>query len=256
MKKVYTLAVAMAAVAGIAGSGATAAMAANVYSVPAASASKGGTSKKPIATKIGLTFQTDSTLGDTFQPKPVVKFKLSFEGIRVNKAVLKALTSCKVTPDDAEEASAAQCPAKSVIGGGVLTSLVGQPETVFNPALRCELPFKIYNSGAGSMSLFIDAKPPTCPIPVTKWIPLTNSQAGNTVTLGLAVPKSLQEIAPNTFASVAGSTLSINNLKGKVKGKSTPLVESTGCSDKKRTVGVVFTDIGGASGKASKTIAC
>jgi len=256
MKKVYTLAVAMAAVAGIAGSAATSAMADNTYSVPSAAATKGGTTKKPVAAKIQILFNTDTTLGKTFQPKPVVKYKLSFEGIRVNKPVLKALTSCKVTPDDAEEASAAQCPAKSVVGGGILTSLVGQPDTVFNPSLVCDLPFKIYNSGKGTISLFIDAKPPTCPIPVTKWIPVSVSQVGSTVNLGLAVPKSLQEIGPNTFATVAKSTLFLNNIKGKVKGKSQAMVESTGCSDKKRTVGATFTDIGGASGKASTTIAC
>ena len=66
MKKVYTLAVAMAAVAGIAGSAATSALAANVYSVPSASAAKGGTSKKPVATKLGLVFNTDTTLGKAF----------------------------------------------------------------------------------------------------------------------------------------------------------------------------------------------
>jgi hypothetical protein len=256
MRKVHTLAVAFATVASITGFTAASAMAENTYAVDG-SGTKGGTPSKPKPALLKEVFSTGTTLGDTFQPKPVIKFKITIEGGRLNHKALDVLAKCKPTPDDSEDPSADQCPAKSIVGGGVLTAVVGVPETVFNPALKCDLPFKEYNVGPnGLLGLFIDAKPPRCPIPVKQWVLIKTVQVGRNVTTTIEVPKALQEIATNTFATVVKSTFEFRPILVKVKGKTQSVTESIGCADKIRTVSVEFTDIDGGKGNASKNLAC
>jgi len=253
---VRTWAAALATTASIAAGTATPAMAENTYSVDG-SATKGGTPSKPKAAKLTVIFNTGTTLGETFQPKPVVKFKINIEGGRLNATALKHVAKCKATPPDSDDPSADQCPPRSVVGAGVLTVLVGQPETVFNPALKCDLPFNLYNLGSkGSLGLFIDAKPPTCPLPVKQWVIVKTTQVGRTVSSTIEVPKALQELAPNTFATVVKSTVTFKSISVKVKGKRQSVTESVGCADPVRTMDVEFTDIDGGTGRASKNLPC
>lgn len=269
MSKIRTLTVAFAAVAGLAGfTGAAAATAANTYSVNG-SGTRGGSPKKPKAAKLSAVFTTGTTLGAAFQPKPVIQFKISIEGGRLNTKALRALKSCKPTSKDKAVQSDDQCSKKAIVGGGVLTSVVGAPGTVINQALTCDLPFNLYNVGKGKLGMFIDARPPTCPVKKQEWILIKTKQVGRTVTTTLDVPKTLQLIIPpNTFATVTKSTFFFNKVKAKVKvkvkinGKTRTrtrtqyVTESIGCTDKKRTVSIRFKDIDGGIGKAKKTLKC
>jgi len=254
--KVRTFAAVLAAVAGVAGSAAASASAGNTYTAGGLG-TKGGTPSKPKAATLNVTFSTGTTLGETFQPQPVVQFVISIEGGRLNKAALAGLTKCKPTPVDAEVPSADQCSAKSIVGKGVLGVDVGVPETVVNPSLKCSLPFNIYNVGPnGLLALFIDASPPVCPIPVQYWVLIKTVQRGRTVVATIDVPKPLQEVGPNTFASVVTAQITFRPIKVKVKGTSQSVTESIGCADAQRTLSVSFTDLSGGRGQASNNSAC
>ncbi len=256
MKKGYTLAATFAAVASLTGLTAGSAMAENTYSVDG-SGTKGGTPTKPKPALLRAIYTTGTTLGITFQPKPVVEYKITIEGGRLNQKALAVLPKCVPTPDDSDDPSADQCPSRSVVGAGQLTALVGVPDTVFNPALKAELAFKEYNLGKnGDLGIFIDAKPPEAPIPVKQWVIVKTKQVGRNVTSTIPVPKSLQEIAPNTFASVIKTTFEFRPILVKVKGKTQSTTESIGCVDKIRTVRVDFTDISGGKATAKKDVAC
>jgi len=256
MKKGYTLAAVCAAVASLTGLTAASAVAENTYTVDG-SGTKGGTPQKPKPALLKTLYETGSTLGITFQPKPVVEYKLDIEGGRLNQKALAVLPHCVPTPLDSDDPSADQCPAKSVVGNGQLTAVVGIPETVFNPALKADLPFKEYNLGKnGDLGIFIDAQPPKSPIPVKQWIIVKTKQVGRNVTSTIPVPKSLQEIGPNTFATVVKTSFEFRPILVKVKGKTQSVTETIGCVDKIRTVKVTFTDIDGGTFTGKKDVPC
>lgn len=260
MKKVRTLTVAFAAVAGLVGFTATSAMAENIYSVDG-SGTTGGTPTKPKAAKLNATFSTTSSLGSDIQPKPVINFVITIEGGRLNSKALKALTACKPTDKQDSVQSSKQCSKKSIVGSGVLDTVVGVPEEKIKPALACKLPFNIYNIGKGKIAMFIDAKPPTCPVVKQEWLPLATKQVGRSVVSTIAVPESLQLIiSPNQYATVLKTDFGFKPVMVGVKvGKKTvkqSTTESIGCTDKKRTVTVQFTDLSGAKFTAKKDVAC
>lgn len=256
MRKGYTLAAVCAVAASLTGLTAASALAENTYSVDG-SGTKGGTPAKPKPALLKLAYETGTTLGITFQPKPVVEYKLDIEGGRLNQKALAVMPRCVPSPEDSDDPSADQCPAKSVIGKGSITAVVGVPETVFNPALKATLPLTEYNLGKnGDLGIFIDAQPPLSPIPVKQWVIVKTKQVGRNVTSTIPIPKSLQEIAPNTFATVISTNVEFRPILVKVKGKTQSVTESIGCVDKIRTAKVTFTDIDGGKATRTKNLAC
>jgi hypothetical protein len=219
----------------------------NQYEVSGGTKTRGGTVAKPKPADLKFTFALSDGAGNV--PQVVKTYAIKVEGGKVNTALLPG---CKASAMD-DAASDKGCPKGSKIGSGKLTALIGKSGTPKDGATPCDLPFQLYNSGGGKAALWIEAKPPACPVPVAQSVPAHWTKEGTTAGLTFTVPDLLRHQVGLDLPVVAASA-TIGKIVKQKDGKPVGFLESTGCRDGKRDFSVTFTTEDGQKQTVSKTL--
>jgi hypothetical protein len=236
------LAVAALATVGVA-SAAYAQAGGNQYTVEGGTKTRGGTVKKPKPAGLYFKFSLADAAGNV--PQVVKTYTIKVEGGKVNTSLIPG---CKASAMDAAE-SDDKCPKGSKVGTGKLTALIGKSGAPKDGATSCSLPFVLYNSGSGKAALWIEAKPPACPVGIAQSVPARWTKSGTTAGLTFTVPDLLRhQVGLDLPVVEASATI------GKIVKKGKGFMESTGCKDGKRDFSVTFTTEDGASQTVKKTL--
>jgi hypothetical protein len=248
LRKLRFLAVAAIACLGIAG---VAYAQTNQYTIGGSMAS-GGTKSKPKAVGLKFTFATTATDPSTL-PQPIQTYSIGFEGTKVNTNIIPTCSASKMTAAQSDS----NCPAKSVIGSGVVKAKAGAAGGPIADAADCELGLTLYNSGNNKAALWLEGGPGTahnCIAGIHQAIDASFKKRGNGMALIFSVPDSLRHVAGLDVA-VVSTTSTIKKIVGKdKKKKSHGYFESVGCSDKKRQLTVTFTDEAGSAVSVNKDL--
>jgi hypothetical protein len=219
----------------------------NQYTVTGGTKARGGTVAKPKPADLSFTFSNADAAGNV--PQVVKTYTIKVEGGKVNSSLLPG---CKGSAMDAAQTDA-KCPKGSKVGTGKLTALIGKTGTPKDGATACNLPFTLYNSGGGKAALWIEAKPPACPVPVSMSVPAKWTKSGTTAGLTFTVPDLLRHQVGLDLPVVSASA-TIPKITKKKGGKSVGFLESTGCKDGKRDFSVGFTTEDGQTQTVKKTL--
>jgi hypothetical protein len=248
LRKLRFLVVAAIACLGIAG---VAYAQSNQYTIGGSMAA-GGSKKKPKAVGLKFTFSTTATDPSTL-PQPIKTYSIAFEGAQVNTSILPTCAASKMTAAQSDSS----CPAKAVIGSGVITAKAGAAGGPIADAAPCELGLTIYNSGKNKAALWLEGGPGTahnCIAGIHQAIDASFKKNSTGTALVFDVPESLRHVAGLDVA-VLSTTSTIKKITAKdKKKKSHGYFESVGCKDKKRDLTVTFTDESGAAVPVKKTI--
>ncbi|MBI5104353.1 MAG: hypothetical protein HZB46_05090 [Solirubrobacterales bacterium] len=200
----------------------------------------GGTKKKP--KPVGITVNFSIKDADGTIPDPVRDYSFSFEGVKVNTSVLPSCTAASMNAAKSDS----DCPSKAVWGTGSITARAGSTDTpVDDPsAIKCNLDLKLYNSGTNKAALWLEGhpngEPAQCAVDINEAIPATFKKKGANTVFTFRVPDSLLEQVTLPVAVIDVKT-KIKKIKATgSKKKKVGYFVSTGCSDKKRDVSVIF----------------
>jgi hypothetical protein len=240
--------VAAAAAASVAlASAAYAQTAGNQYTVSGGTKARGGTVAKPKPADLSFKFSLADAGGNV--PQVVKTYTIKVEGGKVNSSLIPG---CKGSAMDAAQTDD-KCPKGSKVGTGKLTALIGKTGTSKDGATVCNLPFVLYNSGGGKAALWIEAKPPACPVPISQSVPAKWTKSGTTAGLTFTVPDLLRHQVGLDLPVVAASA-HIGKIIKKKDGRPVGFLESTGCRDGRRDFSVTFTTEDGRSETVEKTL--
>jgi hypothetical protein len=240
--------VAAAAAASVAlASAAYAQTAGNQYTVSGGTKTRGGTVAKPKPADLNFTFSLADASGNV--PQVVKTYTIKVEGGKVNTSLIPGCRSSAMDAAGTDD----KCPKGSKVGTGKLTALIGKSGTPKDGATSCNLPFVLYNSGGGKAALWIEAKPPACPVPIAQSVPAKWTKSGTTAGLTFTVPDELRHQVGLDLPVVAASA-TIGKITKKKNGRTVGFLESTGCKDGKRDFSVGFTTEDGQTQTVSKTL--
>ena len=212
----------------------------------------GGTKKKPKSGSLKFGFSVTDDAG--VQPAPLQKYKIGFEGGRMNLNIMKSCPASKINAADGDDAV---CPKGSKIGSGTLKAKVGAAGDAMANAYDCTATLTLYAAGKGHASLFVKSTIQTCPAAVHQAIDMKYSAANNISSLEFEVPNELRHqigldiTVVDTDVTLPKVTKTVK--KGKKK-KKVGFLESTGCKDGQRDLVVTFTDEAGAVFPVTKTL--
>jgi hypothetical protein len=299
MRKFAFLAVAMAAFFGLT----AVASAANSYQVTLAKVTpappaKAGTRAVPKPATIQFGFGVTSTVAGQ-RPSVTTDYLIGFgKNIRQNRKVWSSPTAvnpvlCTIAQAGYESGAAPNCPAKSIVGKGVVKNKAGLLGTT-TVAADCSValtlavgdgkvpdPSKYPNDGKrvkSDLILILEGGPNgvpgrpdagTCPLTVNRSaLPAEFKTVGGGAALGFHVPKipfqQPQQGIENAVVDVTskvGKTVKVRKrvrIGGRFRNVTTTvgLFESIGCTGGGHKVNVLYTDTSGAKNTASKLAPC
>ena len=263
MRNKILLAVAAVLVVAVASTAtASAASQVNVYGVTGSvKGGKKASKKKPKPISLVFNYTVDAQGG--LRPSVVTDYAITFGHIQVpNNTLFKG---CNVKKLNAPGGSLKVCPAKSIVGHGLLKNSTGNTSdpSEINAALACNLHITLVNSTQKNHLLIWlngQSKDPDvsqrCAIPIAQAIDGVLKGNSKGTTLSFHVSSNLLHPAPGLDNSVrvVGSTIVKQSVKK--KGKTIGFFQSTGCK-KTTPISVLFTqEAGGVTQKATTAAKC
>jgi hypothetical protein len=233
------------------------AFAANEYDIKAStSPTKSGTTKKPKAIAVNLSFSVRDTEGG--RPLSMQQFTAAFDGVRVNTNAFKKCSATAITQAKTDS----KCPKGSLVATGFARNLAGDRNNRADRSISCYLSLRLHNSGNNKMALFVKGDPQaagdkSCPIDLATAIPISVVRNSRGASLRLTIPESLKHPLATLTNSVVEMNLKVKRMTTKVKGKTIGLFETTGrCVKRKRNVTLTFNNEGGNVAKQSTRASC
>lgn len=224
----------------------------NVYTVTGAiSPTKAGTTKKPIP--VSLNF--DYTVGEANNQRPALinQYNIAFDGLRVNGARFAKCTAAKI--NNAGDDSG--CPAKALMGKGVVENEAGPTSDPAQHDLKCQLALKLYNGGAGKGAIYLKGGPPTCPIAISQAIDANYIANTKGTSLRFAVQGTLLNPLQGIDNAVVRVKSTVSKKTTVYKGRTYGYYESIGgCKSGRRYITVTFHTVAGQTSKAQKKLTC
>lgn len=230
----------------------------NEYSVSASlSPSKAGSKKKPVPVSVNF----DYTVGanNNQRPIPVKKYSIQFAGLAVNTAVA---ASCQT--ETLENEGLAGCPAKSIVGTGVIENATGQTANPSDKSIPCNAKVTVVNEHPNKANIYVKGSPTAtdpaekCAIELAAPIPANYVRTAGGTNLEFNVPTSLLHPGSPALSNAVERVQSkIKKITKKIKGKTKGYYSAAGgCKAGTRTVTVVFTPESGPTGRAQDKVAC
>jgi hypothetical protein len=200
----------------------------NVYTVTAkVTPAKGGTKAKPA--KVGVKFAY--TVGEKSgqQPAAVKQYTIGFGGLRDNGGKFATCSAAKMLAAGGDDV----CPKGSLVGTGKIANYVYMSSDPSGAGgFSCAKDLKIYNSGKGKATLYINGPAATCggvgalPPVAAKFVPF----AGGGTALRFALP-------PTILHPMTGLTVAVRSVESTLKKG---YLTSVGFKGAKRPVAVGF----------------
>ncbi len=263
MRNKILLAVAAVLVVAVASTAtASAASQVNVYGVTGAvKGGKKATKKKPQPISLVFNYTVDEQAG--LRPSVVTDYAITFGGVKPSDNTL--FKGCDVKKLNAPGGSLKVCPAKSIVGHGLLknsTGFTADPSDI-NPSLACNLHITLVNSTQkGHLLIWLNGQKndkdvsQRCAIPIAQAIDGVLKSNSKGTTLSFHASANLLHPGPGLDNSVrvVGSTVQKQTVKK--KGKTIGFWMSTGCK-KTVPISVLFTqEAGGVKTKAATAAKC
>ena len=232
------------------------AIAANEYTINiSGTATKAGTSKKPVPTGLTYAFKVKDTNGQ--RPAALKALKIQSKGMRYNTNNFPGCSATKMQNAQSDDA----CPKGSLMGTGYANNRAGAVQDRSQQAIKCYLKLSWYNSKKNKAALFVESinnndstRSDFCPIPVATAIPISIAKAKSGDTQSFTIPDNLQNPGGTLKNSLIETKLTFKKKTKKVNGKTVGFLEGIGqCVKGKKTTTTTFQHEDGFVKQSSQT---
>ncbi len=234
---------------------ASTAFAANVYEVTGSVSGRAGSVARPVP--IGVNFNYTVTTDNGQRPSPVKRYRIAFDGLRVNS---RAAATCRIASSANSDAN---CSRASRVGEGFIENATGSSANPVDRSITCNAALRVYNAGNNRATIFVQGSPTStnprtrCQINLAAPIPARFVRAGNGSALQFDVPNSLLHPAPGLDNAVIRVQSNIRRITRRIGGRTRGFFESVGgCRAGRRAISVTFTPESGATSTDTAQVPC
>lgn len=214
-----------------------------------------GTAKKPVSLGFTETLSAANTTAGT-RADPLTDIQITLGDAKANYKYFK--TTCSAAKITAAKNDTV-CPKGALVASGTVIAALGDT-TLAGAGTPCNPVLDVWNGGGGQLVFFFVIPPGhTCggleTGDTTPWI-ATVANSGSNVVQNTPLPPDVSTDAGNigAYGSLTNEALKWNKLTVKVKGKTIPFIESTGCPKGSRSYTVAFTAVDAASETATSSV--